>query len=164
MAISTKSIRESGLERTVRQYFKRGICELASLESLINVQEDSSVDTKIREHIKKASTELNNAEGLIQCVLQKVDSESLEMMALRKKLTDEQKERNEDLATIRAHLEELETLLEKNRVRRKVERAQKEDKRKCQWHIEDEAKRQQKLKSTALWSMLIPVVGTVIVS
>lgn len=129
---------------------------------LLRVQKDPSVYAELREHIARASKELAEAEALTEQELERVNLRSLEIMMLRSKLTDEQKRRKEDLDACNISLWELVTLREKNMEKCLEEQSMKMYTESAQRLAELEGELHRSVRNVALWSMLVPVVGTLI--
>ncbi|XP_066472103.1 chromosome partition protein Smc-like [Tiliqua scincoides] len=163
MALSAITARDKGFEESVRMHFTRGVAALASLAScLLQAQEDSSAYAGVRQHIEEALQEFSRAEGLAQQKLERVDAATLELTVRKKTLTDEQKALQEILSTVQTHLKTLKELQRENMANCQQKRLEKESAQAEQMFAEAEAEKERHTRNAALWSMLIPVVGTVI--
>ncbi|XP_054832453.1 uncharacterized protein LOC129327723 [Eublepharis macularius] len=150
-------------EENVRLHFTNGIFELATLaRCLLHAQKDPSLYAELREHITRASKELAEAEALTEGELERVNSRSLEIMESKKKLTDEQKRRREDLEAFNIRLQELIKLREENMKNCLVEKGMKMYTELEQGLAELEGEMLRSVRNAALWSMLLPGVGTVV--
>lgn len=162
MALSKITARDQHLEHSVKMYFTRGVTELASVAScLLGAQKDTCVYAEVREHIKEASQQLSCAEDLAQKMLEKVDLAVLEMMAQKKKLMDEQKVLSENRSTLQDHLRNLEILEREtmwNFIEESFEKLSAQVEQEC---AEARAEIERSARNAALWSMLIPIVGTI---
>lgn len=156
MTLSTSK----SFEEKVQLHFTQGIFALASLaRCLLRAQKDPKVFAELREHITRASKELEEAEALTEQELERVNLRSLEIMALKNKLTDEQKRRKEDLDACNIRLQEMVTLRETNMRHFLEEKNWKTYNQVEQGLAEIKGETHRFVRNMALVSMLVPGLG-----
>ncbi|XP_067419553.1 tanabin-like [Emydura macquarii macquarii] len=163
MAFSIYTAKDTYFKELVRMHFETGMHELVSLtQCRLKAEEDPNVYMEVREHIEKASQELAQAEALTQAELNKTDSECEKMVLKKKNLKDEKKEKSESVKALKSQLcTSVRSREEKTAV---IEKVNDYIRQTQQWQAiaEERVETQRSRRRAALWSMLIPVVGTVI--
>lgn len=162
MALSTFMARDKDFEENVKMHFTRGVAALASVaRCLLRTQEDS-LYTEVRQYIEEAFQEFCQAENLARQKLERVNAATLEIMNLKKKLTDEQNYLSEHLSALQAQLVTLKKVQREIRVNFKGARDKTRLAQTSQAVAKYKVVKHRNIREGALRIMLIPVLGTVI--
>lgn len=163
MALVRRSAHDNAFKEKVRHHFNRGICELTSVVNcLYQAKEDIEFYIDLKEHIQKATEELGKTEELVLGCLKNVDSMTLEIIVSKKKLTDEQKTKENELVNLQSLRKDLQRRSELQREDCRLQRAMKEQAKRDRAAAEEEIREQERRKDKGWRLMMIPVVGTII--
>ncbi|KAH1183326.1 hypothetical protein KIL84_004818 [Mauremys mutica] len=106
MALSTCSGRDEGYKLVIQDRFEAGMRELVCFtQHLLEAETDPHAHRKIRERIEAASREMSAAEEELGRQLELVDTTTEELVAKKKSLQDEQKEKKGNRERLRIQLD-----------------------------------------------------------